>query len=128
MVVAVDGPLVVDDVQLLIRAAIDGVGLTFLKEGQAAPYLASGRWFASSETGASRSPATFCTIRAAVSSPRRCPRSSTRFAWRAIAVSDPRALGDVSQFLGAEMTAWWQVVGATQDRRSNVREGRFEIS
>ena len=39
---AVDGPLVVDDVQLLIRAAIDGVGLTFLMEEQAAPYLASG--------------------------------------------------------------------------------------
>jgi len=33
---------VVDDVQLLIRSAIDGVGLTFLMEEQAAPYLASG--------------------------------------------------------------------------------------
>ena len=42
LAVAVDGPLVVDDVQLLIRAAIDGVGLTFLMEEQAAPYLASG--------------------------------------------------------------------------------------
>lgn len=43
LAVAVDGPLVVDDVQLLIRAAIDGVGLTFLMEGHAAPYLADGR-------------------------------------------------------------------------------------
>jgi DNA-binding transcriptional LysR family regulator len=42
LAVAVDGPLVVDDVQLLIRAAIDGVGVTFLME-QAAPYLASGQ-------------------------------------------------------------------------------------
>jgi len=42
LVVAVDGPLIVDDVALLIRAAIDGVGLTFLLEEQAAPYLASG--------------------------------------------------------------------------------------
>jgi DNA-binding transcriptional LysR family regulator len=41
LAVAVDGPLVVDDVQLLIRAAIDGVGLTFLMEEQAAPYLAT---------------------------------------------------------------------------------------
>jgi DNA-binding transcriptional LysR family regulator len=41
--VAVDGPLVVDDVQLLIRAAIDGAGLTFLMEEQAAPYLANGQ-------------------------------------------------------------------------------------
>jgi DNA-binding transcriptional LysR family regulator len=35
--------LVVDDVQLLIRAAVDGVGLTFLMEEQARPYLANGR-------------------------------------------------------------------------------------
>lgn len=42
LAVAVEGPLVVDDVQLLIRAPIDGVGLTFLMEEQAAPYLASG--------------------------------------------------------------------------------------
>ena len=39
---AVDGPLIVDDVQLLIRAALDGVGLAFLMEQHAAPYLASG--------------------------------------------------------------------------------------
>lgn len=42
LAVAVDGPLVVDDVQLSIRAAIDGVGLTFLMEEHAAPYLANG--------------------------------------------------------------------------------------
>ena len=43
LAVAVEGPLVVDDVQLLIRAAIDGVGLTFLMEEQADPYLVNGR-------------------------------------------------------------------------------------
>jgi DNA-binding transcriptional LysR family regulator len=43
LAVGVDGPLVVDDVQLLIRAAIDGVGLTFLMEEHAAPYLATGQ-------------------------------------------------------------------------------------
>ncbi len=43
LAVGVEGPLVVDDVQLLIRAAIDGVGLTFLMEEQASPYLANGR-------------------------------------------------------------------------------------
>jgi DNA-binding transcriptional LysR family regulator len=42
LAVAVDGPLIVDDVQLLIRAALDGVGLAFLMEQHAAPYLASG--------------------------------------------------------------------------------------
>ena len=40
---AVEGPLVVDDVQLLIRAAIDGVGLPFLMEEHAPPYLSSGQ-------------------------------------------------------------------------------------
>jgi DNA-binding transcriptional LysR family regulator len=40
--VAVNGPLIVDDVQLVIRAAIDGVGLAFLGDYLAAPHLASG--------------------------------------------------------------------------------------
>jgi DNA-binding transcriptional LysR family regulator len=40
--VAVDGPLIVDDVELVIRAAIDGVGLAFISEETVAPYLASG--------------------------------------------------------------------------------------
>jgi DNA-binding transcriptional LysR family regulator len=35
--------LIVDDVQLLIRAAVDGVGVTFLMEEHAAPYLANGQ-------------------------------------------------------------------------------------
>lgn len=40
--VGVNGPLIVDDVDLVIRAAIDGVGLAFLGEDLAAPHLASG--------------------------------------------------------------------------------------
>jgi len=40
--VAVSGPLIVDDVEILIRAAIDGVGLAFMSEEHAAPHLASG--------------------------------------------------------------------------------------
>jgi len=43
LVVAVDGPLVVDDVHVLIRAAIDGVGLAFMMQEHAAPYLANGQ-------------------------------------------------------------------------------------
>jgi DNA-binding transcriptional LysR family regulator len=43
LAVAVNGPLTVDDVQLLIRAAVDGVGLTFLMEQHAAPYLVNGQ-------------------------------------------------------------------------------------
>ena len=42
LAVAVDGPLIVDRAEVLIRAAIDGAGLTFLLEAQAAPHLASG--------------------------------------------------------------------------------------
>jgi len=40
--VAVNGPLVVDDVETLIRAAIDGVGLAFVSDERVAPQLASG--------------------------------------------------------------------------------------
>lgn len=40
--VGVSGPLIVDDVELVIRAAIDGVGLAFLGEDLAAPHLACG--------------------------------------------------------------------------------------
>jgi DNA-binding transcriptional LysR family regulator len=42
LTVAVSGPLIVDDIEILIRAAIDGVGLAFMSDEQAAPHLASG--------------------------------------------------------------------------------------
>ena len=42
LVVGVNGPLIVDNLHLLIRAALDGVGLAFMMEEYAAPYLASG--------------------------------------------------------------------------------------
>jgi len=42
LTVAVNGPLIVDDVRLIIHAAIDGVGLAFVAEETAAPHLASG--------------------------------------------------------------------------------------
>ena len=35
-------PLIVDDVEILIRAAVDGVGLAFMSEKHAAELLASG--------------------------------------------------------------------------------------
>lgn len=40
--VAVSGPLIVDDIEILIRAAIDGIGLAFMSEEHAAPHLAAG--------------------------------------------------------------------------------------
>jgi len=40
--VAVNGPLIVDDVEILIHAAIDGVGLAFMSQEHAAQHLASG--------------------------------------------------------------------------------------
>ncbi len=42
LVVAVNGPLITNDIGLLTRAAMDGVGLAFMSEEQAAPHLASG--------------------------------------------------------------------------------------
>lgn len=40
--VAVNGPLIVDDVLLVLRAALDGVGLAFLSEHQVVSHLATG--------------------------------------------------------------------------------------
>ena len=42
LAVAVSGPLVLDDLDLVIRAAIDEVGLAYMSEQNAAPHLASG--------------------------------------------------------------------------------------
>ena len=42
LTVAVNGPLIVDDAEIMMRAAIDGVGLAFADEERAAPHLASG--------------------------------------------------------------------------------------
>ena len=40
--VAVNGPLIVDDVEIVVRAAIDGIGLAFLGEDKVGQHLASG--------------------------------------------------------------------------------------
>ncbi|HEX3744451.1 MAG TPA: LysR family transcriptional regulator [Bryobacteraceae bacterium] len=40
--VAVNGPLIVDDVEILIRAAMDGIGLAFVSDERVASQLASG--------------------------------------------------------------------------------------
>ena len=40
--VAVNGPLIVDDVETLVRAAIDGIGLAFVSDERVSPQLASG--------------------------------------------------------------------------------------
>jgi DNA-binding transcriptional LysR family regulator len=41
--VGVRGPLVVDDVDILVRAALDGIGLAFISESQVASHIAEGR-------------------------------------------------------------------------------------
>ena len=41
--VAVNGPLIVDDVELLIGAAVDGIGLAFVGEDKVEAHLASGK-------------------------------------------------------------------------------------
>jgi DNA-binding transcriptional LysR family regulator len=42
LTLAVTGPLIVDDMELATRAALDGVGLAWLDDERAAPHLASG--------------------------------------------------------------------------------------
>jgi len=40
--VAVNGPLIVDDLELVVRAALDGVGLAYVAEQEIAAYLSNG--------------------------------------------------------------------------------------
>jgi DNA-binding transcriptional LysR family regulator len=42
--VAVNGPLIVDDVALVIKGALEGLGLAFLGEHEAATYIAEGKF------------------------------------------------------------------------------------
>jgi DNA-binding transcriptional LysR family regulator len=42
LTVSVHGPLIVDDVEIVLRAAVDGVGLAFLAEDHAEPHIGSG--------------------------------------------------------------------------------------
>ena len=37
-----NGPLIVDDVELMVRAALDGIGVAFVSDEHVAPHLASG--------------------------------------------------------------------------------------
>jgi DNA-binding transcriptional LysR family regulator len=41
--VAVDGPLIVDDAEIQVRAALDGVGVVWTLEHYAAPFISAGR-------------------------------------------------------------------------------------
>ncbi len=43
LAVAVDGPLVVDDAEIHVRAALDGIGVVWTLEHYAAPFVASGK-------------------------------------------------------------------------------------
>jgi DNA-binding transcriptional LysR family regulator len=43
LTVALAGPLIGNDLQLMTRATLDGVGLAYLMDEYAAPYLASGK-------------------------------------------------------------------------------------
>jgi DNA-binding transcriptional LysR family regulator len=43
LAISVDGPLVVDDAEMAVRAAVDGIGVAFALEHHARPYLAAGQ-------------------------------------------------------------------------------------
>jgi hypothetical protein len=115
VVVAVNGPVITNDIGLLTRAAMDGVGLTFMSEDQAAPHLASGTLPQVLEDRCPPYTGFFRTTRAGASIQRRSAHSLTRcvseirgsnayiYSRRTAAilrspVSDRSGLGDVSQF------------------------------
>jgi DNA-binding transcriptional LysR family regulator len=67
--VAVNGPLVVDDVEIVIRAALDGIGLAFVGEDKSVSISRVARSSACWTIGASRSPDSSFITRAGDSSP-----------------------------------------------------------
>jgi len=42
MAISVSGPLLVDDLDLIVQAALDGAGLAWVAEDRVVPYLESG--------------------------------------------------------------------------------------
>ena len=70
--VAVDGPLIVNDAEIQVRAALDGVGLVWTLEALAAPF-ASGQLVRVLDGWCPRSQDTFSTTRADDSSRPRFP-------------------------------------------------------
>jgi DNA-binding transcriptional LysR family regulator len=43
LTVAVEGPLIVDDAEMTVRAAVDGIGVAFALEHHAAPFISAGK-------------------------------------------------------------------------------------
>ena len=80
LTVAVNGPLILDDVETMIRAAVSGVGLAFTLEEHVAPTSRVGYSCACSKIGARRSRAIFCITRAGGSSRPHSQLSSKLFA------------------------------------------------
>ena len=75
---SVSGPLIVNDAEFLIRAALDGVGLAFLLEDYVAEHIACGALVRVLEELVSAvRRRTFSTTRAGVINRRRCRRWST---------------------------------------------------
>jgi hypothetical protein len=66
---AVNGPLILYDVEILVRAAIDGVGLAFVSDDSVAQHLASGALVHVLENRGRRSPASSPTTRVAGNKP-----------------------------------------------------------
>jgi DNA-binding transcriptional LysR family regulator len=71
--------LIVDDVEIMIQAAVDGLGLAFGLEEHVAPQLATGKLVRVLEDSSAPFPDTFCITEVVGSSQRRSPRSSIRF-------------------------------------------------
>lgn len=71
--VAVNGPLIVDDVDVVIKAGVDGVGLAYMTEENAAAHLASGRSRVCWKTGVNLSRGSSFIPRAGGNKPLRFP-------------------------------------------------------
>jgi len=95
LTVNVHGPFVLDDMDVTIRS--DGSGLRFRLRSTLRRTSQAARSYRVLEDSVHCSPASSCITPAGGSSPLRCRRLSTRFAWR-IGVSERATLRGLTQF------------------------------
>ena len=70
--ISVDGRIMVNDIDLAIRAAVNGVGIAYAVEAAAEPFLRSGGWFACWRSGRPNSKGSFSIIPATGKCRSRC--------------------------------------------------------
>ena len=122
MAISVSGSLLVDDLDLIIQAALDGAGLAWVAEDRVAPQLASGTLVRVLEDWCPPFPASSSTIRVGNSNQRRSRLSSKPSVCRTGAVA--RGTSWSRDEVGESLVAQFCLT-PSRNPGEHVRTGRF---